>query len=249
MYSIYDIIDFLFRYYGRISSTQIATKQEQLRQQVYDPTMPIDTIFNAINEQTWREFQTYLRSAREELKETMDLTASDTQYHQANMIQQIIQGNKKELIQDVEDVPLGNMDANVATTHTLSIDASVPSLQSEISSFKSTIAQMQQIQHVMWAQHNQFAQQSQNMYANSVQPPISVIRGTLRGSITPPPPAPAPNRRPKNWKYCWTHGVQLNHDSPTCKYKAQGHKDEATLDNRLDGNERGVNKYKRKNAT
>ena len=38
--------------------------------------------------------------------------------------------------------------------------------------------------------------------------------------------------------YCWTHGLgkNRNHTSPTCKNKADGHKDEATADNMMGGN-------------
>lgn len=37
--------------------------------------------------------------------------------------------------------------------------------------------------------------------------------------------------------YCWTHGyrVKHNHDSATCKYKAEGHKDAATRANTMNG--------------
>ena len=38
--------------------------------------------------------------------------------------------------------------------------------------------------------------------------------------------------------YCWTHGLgkNRNHTSATCNNKAEGHKDEATADNMLGGN-------------
>ena len=39
--------------------------------------------------------------------------------------------------------------------------------------------------------------------------------------------------------YCWTHGItkNLRHNSITCKHKAEGHKDEAILNNKLNGSE------------
>ena len=51
--------------------------------------------------------------------------------------------------------------------------------------------------------------------------------------------------------YCWTHGLgkNWNHTSATCKNKAEGHKDEATADNTMGGNDRimtGRNKAKAK---
>ena len=35
-------------------------------------------------------------------------------------------------------------------------------------------------------------------------------------------------------KYCWTHGA-CGHNGTICRAKAPGHKDEATLTNRMDG--------------
>ena len=39
-----------------------------------------------------------------------------------------------------------------------------------------------------------------------------------------------------NMSYCWSHGLNESHDSPTCKAKDKGHKDEATVDNVMGGN-------------
>lgn len=47
---VYEVIEFLFRVYGKIISRQVATKQEELRPQVYDPASPIDTMFNGIKD-------------------------------------------------------------------------------------------------------------------------------------------------------------------------------------------------------
>ena len=42
--------------------------------------------------------------------------------------------------------------------------------------------------------------------------------------------------------YCWTHGFQVGryHTSETCRTPAEGHKKEATKDNRLGGSEAGL---------
>ena len=41
-------------------------------------------------------------------------------------------------------------------------------------------------------------------------------------------------RRWKTHKYCWTHGA-CGHGSSDCVQKAEGHKDEATFQNRMGG--------------
>eukprot|EP00957_Ditylum_brightwellii_P156339 11899947-Ditylum_brightwellii.AAC.1 len=40
--------------------------------------------------------------------------------------------------------------------------------------------------------------------------------------------------------YCWTCGTNTTHTGKDCCNKQQGHKDTATLQNRLGGNERGM---------
>ena len=46
--------------------------------------------------------------------------------------------------------------------------------------------------------------------------------------------------KPRNMgAYCWTHGfhpVGITHDSKTCKYKKDGHRNDATYSNRYEGN-------------
>ena len=45
--------------------------------------------------------------------------------------------------------------------------------------------------------------------------------------------------RPGKWVYCWTHGFTKNdsHTSKTCRYKKEGHQDEAQINNTMGGNE------------
>ena len=49
-------------------------------------------------------------------------------------------------------------------------------------------------------------------------------------------------KKPKKWAqwkfWCWTHGVNLTHNSADCKRQATGHKSEATKENPLGGNEK-----------
>lgn len=46
-----------------------------------------------------------------------------------------------------------------------------------------------------------------------------------------------PNRNANDKSYCWTHGRTRNklHTSKTCRTRAEGHQNEATLDNRMGG--------------
>lgn len=40
----------------------------------------------------------------------------------------------------------------------------------------------------------------------------------------------------KQLPYCWTHGFNFSHNSRTCRFKCDGHKDEATIQNMMGGN-------------
>ena len=49
-------------------------------------------------------------------------------------------------------------------------------------------------------------------------------------------------KQPRNQfqsKYCWTHGL-CHHHSKDCRTKADGHKDNATLDNRIGGSSKNI---------
>eukprot|EP00957_Ditylum_brightwellii_P097825 7449294-Ditylum_brightwellii.AAC.1 len=43
-------------------------------------------------------------------------------------------------------------------------------------------------------------------------------------------------------KYCWTCRVQTYHHGKNCNNKAEGHKDDATLDNRMGGSEKRLSR-------
>eukprot|EP00957_Ditylum_brightwellii_P081077 6166532-Ditylum_brightwellii.AAC.1 len=43
-------------------------------------------------------------------------------------------------------------------------------------------------------------------------------------------------------KYCWTCGVQMYHHGKNCSNKAEGHRHDAALDNRMSGSEKGISR-------
>jgi hypothetical protein len=73
---------------------------------------------------------------------------------------------------------------------------------------------------------------------------IAVLQAQLRNNNNnnAQAPAPAPAHRQiyasaKNKRYCWTHGVRVssNHNSINCRDPGEGHKREATRDNKMGG--------------
>ena len=47
--SIPAIFDYLTTNYGQITEQELSDKEDELKTLVYDPTQPVDTVFNKIN--------------------------------------------------------------------------------------------------------------------------------------------------------------------------------------------------------
>ena len=77
----------------------------------------------------------------------------------------------------------------------------------------------------------QLVQQMQQMQALMMQ-----MQGQLNSSTSPPPPTGP--RRERRQYYCWTHGL-CYHSGDRCRTKKEGHRDTATLQNKMGGNTRG----------
>lgn len=67
-----------------------------------------------------------------------------------------------------------------------------------------------------------------------------IVRKSLASHNKKSSAPPAPTSTPGELTYCWTHGLSKNksHDGKTCKNKAHGHQDAATVDNKMGGSER-----------
>ena len=66
---------------------------------------------------------------------------------------------------------------------------------------------------------------------------ITALKRELGAARLSPNPRPGPRipRDPNTTytHYCWTHGPTFSHPSSECQRKAEGHKDEATMTNKL----------------
>ena len=84
-------------------------------------------------------------------------------------------------------------------------------------------------------------QQGTAFYATSPSYTPPSVTGTYASTLTPNTQAA---RTQKQLFYCWTHGFSTNekHTSPTCNFKAQEHKKNATAENMMGGCKRGINR-------
>ena len=301
---IYGIIQFLFMNHGKITPTQLKTKENEVNAIVYDLTTPIDNVFNAIENltefavaagipysnkqivmlayniflktgkfgtyiiewnkkpfdiQTWINFKQHFRNGLKEIRDTTDLMVNETPYH-ANMIKEIIAGVRNELsnIPQYQQQP-GISDQSDFYANQL-LDAqqnqSMENLNNEINSLKPIIQQMQntmQMQPATAGPPTSIHPNMSMMYAQGMQymppPPVPPATPSDTSTVTTQPgfsnTQPPSDKKRKQLYYCWTHGFSTNpkHTSITCKFKAQGHKNEATAENRCSGCEKGIKRY------
>ena len=203
-------------------------------------------------EQTWPKFKQHFKDARNMLKRTGQLDSASNPF-QANAMRQIIfegvrdalgtppqvvgdqpfcgftneQGNpnffgylptqQEPQVSQIEQVPSGEStdvsdDASKATEfHSAFAAMSTSALDSKFKAFEERMLRLMQQQFV-----------NSGGYNNG---------GSNNGSIQ--------KNRVGHSKYCWTHGL-CNHISKDCKNKKEGHKDEATFTNRMNGSNKGI---------
>lgn len=80
-----------------------------------------------------------------------------------------------------------------------------------------------------------FNQANRNRLMNAT---ISNAGYTAKGTPTAPTednPRAQGNDEFRNWKYCWTHGLNRSHNSMQCRVPADGHNKEATINNMAQG--------------
>jgi hypothetical protein len=69
--------------------------------------------------------------------------------------------------------------------------------------------------------------------------PAPATFAPARPVASPAPATPSYHsaNTPRNFHYCWSHGLGRNsqHTSPTCTYPKEGHQTDATLDNMMEG--------------
>jgi hypothetical protein len=253
---IRQIFTYLQNTYGKISPSQLSQFEKEISEMHYDPVTPVDNIFNKIEDlleygdlahcpfsqpqaiakaynlinrtgkfresikawnrlpnvqKTWINFKTHFREAHLELTETGELTMEQAGYGQANLVEDIVSRISAEF----------NHAANMAEQTNLppSNDDTSPPPASANHATTDTILQQVLAQN----------QELMKMLASNRKPTRRPRPSTGPRQGQPRTPMPAHFD-----KYCWTHG-RGNHKGCDCNSKAPGHKDEATIDNKMGG--------------
>lgn len=165
--------------------------------------------------QTWIAFKDDFRIAHREYRETTNLAleASELEQHNANLVQQLVDGvqstlsaeNNSQLTEVVNAVTQSQNEQQQLTQQLLQMQTMITALQGQIS----------------------------NAGLNQNPPPYD-RRGSGRGGRGRGGERPTRTWVPDTSKYCWTHGA-CGHNGSLCRTKAFGHTDAATLNNKMGG--------------
>ena len=182
----------------------------------------------SVEDKTWKEFKTHFHEAQLRLKQIRGPTMQQAGYHHANALASNIECSLQTQLQD-QNSQITSFLSNIPslTTTTTGTELSEISTHSANSTSTTNNVQLEMLKLL------QEMSREMKQIRNPVTTPRTQGRGQRRiGTRTPDDQVHPP--RPYTAKYCWTHGNWGHHGSQ-CRNKAEGHKDEATKNNRLGG--------------
>ena len=181
----------------------------------------------AVNAKTWAAFKTHFREAHKSLRRTGALTINDTLNRE--QVMNMVSEGVIQTLQDLQPPPPMDdhpsfsasepMDSQPSLVHTDATSHSINSTVSDIT-MQSLQRQMELMQSMMM----------QCLQGNSPQG-TSFQRSSRQPTHQP--------RNPNQSKYCWTHGW-CSHFGRDCRSKSDGHRDEATKNNRMGGSTKNI---------
>ena len=180
---------------------------------------------------SWINFENHFRLAHLELTETGELTLQEAGNGQANLVEDIVSRLSAQLqhhanLADVYVAPPAPTAPTAVTT------APVPAPALPTAPVAGHVATETYLQQVLAQNQELMRQLMDSNNHRSRRRDRGRGRRTLTGPRTGQPATPLPAATFN--KYCWTHGC-CNHRGADCNNKAPGHKDEATIENKIGG--------------
>jgi hypothetical protein len=239
------ILDFLYTNYGNITPAELLANTEKL-QEPYNPSEPIESLFTR-----FEDAMEYADAANRPFTEVQILEYA--------LLSILKTGQFKEAIREWRSLPAQNW--NLFKTHFATAHKEYRELEALAGNSGYTANHLieeasTEILHLV----NNISQETKQLVhhelANVVQRLSQLeitVQKLLNKSTTTPPEKDnkeekeaALRKRFDNCDaYCWSHGFTGSsaHTSNTCKRKLQGHKDTATKDNMMAGNEQKLPGY------
>ena len=185
------------------------------------------------NNKTWDNFKTHFKKAQKQLRAIRGPTMQQAGYHHANHLAQKLTSDIQQRDSDLLSYIQTALDTSSTSDGGSLTEATTPSDMSTASSAQhyANAARTDQVQLEML----KILQQIQQSLPKADNEQLSPTTNRRTRTRTPrKTPDNASFNRIKTDKYCWTHGA-CNHTSPQCNFKAPGHQDGATFDNRQGG--------------
>lgn len=242
--TIRELIQYLFTTFGRITPTELDQHADKVKKMNYNLSMPIDSIFNDI----------------EELSEYAD--AAETPYTQQQLIDlgYLIISKTNAFSQDIRawlrrpraEHTWQNFKEHFRTAYqelrttqgTTTDDLGYANAIAEMVIDKLNIPSTEELEQQAAAAASQ---QQSNQELNDLLSQLLKALSKETVDLTPKQDSTNQNRRRQNQrrqtakkprKYCWTHGA-CAHSSTDCNTPAQGHKKEATFNQMMNGSTNG----------
>lgn len=175
------------------------------------------------DDKTWANFKTHFHEAQLQLKKIRGPTMQQAGYQHANVLAQ-------ELSRQIQQ-QLAQRDEQL-----LSVIQSIPSLAETSSSSDSDDTPPSQIANSVITQNTQLEilKLLQDIRQDMIKGNQQQKREPRKGPFKKTPDDQTQPKRRNTSYYCWTCG-KSNHPSKKCKFKAPGHQDLATFENKMGG--------------
>ena len=195
--------------------------------------------WNSRANKTWDSFKTHFRNAQTELKEIRGPTMQQAGYHHANMLASQMRVDLNNQQADMLALMQGIVVQDQPPAQEVMEDNTPVQQVANAAVVDNVQLQMLQILQTMQAAQQQMQQQgnqngASNQQANGGGNRNRNQNGGGRQRVNRRTPDNATFNRRDTSAYCHTHGA-CNHTSMDCNKKAPGHKNTATLENRMGG--------------
>ena len=197
-----------------------------------------------ITEKTWQNLKLHFSQAQNELKKIRGPTMVQAGFHQINMIASEIRGefsqtreelaNMTAILQRNGEDQSDNLPFNTSTIP----EVSAPNIEQAMATTESSYQlEMMKLLKSMQEEISKLNRGGFTQRSNGGGSTYSTAQrsnennGNKKGKKTPD--NPTFERRTTN-QYCWTHGG-CAHKGAQCTMKAQGHKNDATFENKMGG--------------
>ena len=193
-------------------------------------------------QKTWINFKTHFRKAVSDYKKLKGPTVNNSLFqNHANLINEIKDDLRTTITSEIRNLhpqppSFEHTPSFYAPSHDDHVTTQLNHMANSISEYQQIIPHLtQQIQQLTQLVHSMQTTPAASIAPSDIST-ITTPSTVTRGSYIFPE---------KLSHYCWTHGL-CNHKGSECRAPAEGHKNNATFENRLGGSNRNSHRAKKK---